>query len=193
MLNRFKALSFRNKIMITSASLLILFLIPVIAITFILRKTNTPPENTPPIQFEYCGTSLKELCILSFGRDGAGQAILNFHVPDRKFPAFYLIIKSAGAEHRYECKKSTDIKTSVFCSGEPLSLRQTVEISILANEDDRLLATGTFFIEAFLVSPQGTQAITAAAGQTTVSSTAPATASPVTETTAYPDPAYSYP
>lgn len=184
--------------MITSASLLILFLIPVIAITSILRKTSAPSEKASPIQFEYCGASLKELCILSFGRDGAGQAIINFHVPDRKFPAFYLIVKNAGAENRYECKKNAEIKTSVFCSGEPLSLRQTVEISLLANEDDRLLATGTFFIEAFLVSTQGTQApltegVRKATATPTISATEAATEAPIASDTVTPDSAYPYP
>ncbi len=152
MLSRFEELAPRNKIILAMTAGVVLFLIPLLLFTSILRRTNTAGVPTPAIKFEYCEAEPDALCILSFGRDGAGDAIINFFVPNKKFPDFYLIIKKAGTQSRYECTRNKQIKTSVYCIGDPLSLKQTIQIDIHANEDDRLLATGTFFLEAFLVS-----------------------------------------
>jgi hypothetical protein len=152
MLSRFEELTLRSRIILAMTVGVILLLIPALLFTFILRSTRTTSTPTPPIKFEYCEAEPDALCILSFGRDGAGQAIINFFVPEKKFPDFYLIIKKAGTASRYECIRNKQIKTSVFCSGEALSLKQTIQVDIHANDDDRLLATGTFLLEAFLVS-----------------------------------------
>jgi hypothetical protein len=156
MLNRFKSLPFKSRIMLAMTGALILCSIPVIGLTLLLRQNNTA-QPTDPIQFEYCGSTPTELCVLSFGRDGAGNALINFFVPNKKFPGFYLIVRKAGLEYRYVCQASSEIKTSVFCMGEPLSLKQTIQMDLFAQEDDGLLASGSFFIEAFLVSAQNFQ------------------------------------
>jgi hypothetical protein len=158
MLNRLKSLPFKNRIMIAVTGVLILCSIPAIGLAFLWKQNNTA-QPMDPIQFEYCGSTPTELCILSFGRDGAGNALINFFVPKKNFPGFYLIIKKAGLEYRYECQTNSEIKTSVFCIGEPLSLKQTIQVYLFAQEDDGLLATGNFFIEAFLVSAQNFQSI----------------------------------
>jgi hypothetical protein len=156
MLNRFKSLPLKNRILFAITGVLILCSIPVIGLTLLLRQNDTA-QPTDPIQFEYCGSTPTELCILSFGRDGAGNALINFFVPGKKFPGFYLIVRKAGLEYRYECQASSEIKTSVFCMGEPLSLKQTIQVDLFAQENDGLLASGSFFIEAFLVSAQNFQ------------------------------------
>jgi hypothetical protein len=156
MLNQVKASPFKNKVVIALAGILIC-LIPVIAISFLLRDTDPSAAENSTDTFEYCGTTPSELCVLSFGRDGAGNAIINFFVPNKNFPEFYLVVKKAGMESRYECQKSTEIKSSVFCIGEPLSLQQTIEVRMLAEDDQHTLTTGNFFVEALLVSAQSPQ------------------------------------
>jgi hypothetical protein len=152
MLSRFEALPLKIRIIVAITIGMSIFLIPVLLVTFSLRYTNALITPIPPIKFEYCEADPDALCILSFGRDGSGDAIINFFVPDKKFPNFYLLIKKAVTESRYECIQNNQIKTSVFCSGDALSLKQTIQIDIHANDDDRLLATDTFLLEAFLVS-----------------------------------------
>jgi hypothetical protein len=152
MLSRFEALPLNIRIIVAITIGMSIFLIPVLLVTFSLRHANALITPIPPIKFEYCEADPDALCILSFGRDGSGDTIINFYVADKKFPDFYLLIKKAGTESRYECIRNNQIKTSVFCSGDALSLKQTIQIDIHANDDDRLLATGTFLLEAFLVS-----------------------------------------
>lgn len=198
MLSRFDTLPLKNRLIVAITIGMILFSIPLLLFVFLVRRAATP--NTPvadPIEFAYCEAEPDALCILSFGRDGAGDAIINFFVPDKKFPSFYLIIKKAGAESRYECRRNSKIKTSVFCSGEPLSLRQTIQIDIHAKDDDRLLATGTFLLEAFLVSTSmaadsGTAVPTLEQPAVTLESTE--TSTPEISETSYPNlTAYPYP
>jgi hypothetical protein len=194
MLSRFEELTLRNRIILAMMVGVILLLIPALLFTFILRSTRTTSTPTPPVKFEYCEAEPDALCILSFGRDGAGQAIINFFVPDKKFPDFYLIIKKAGAESRYECIRNKQIKTSVFCSGEALSLQQTIQVDIHANDDGRLLATGTFLLEAFLISTPVVDGTGTAAGtlQEPATTRETETSTPEVSETLYPDP-YPYP
>ncbi len=115
-----------------------------------LQQPATPVAE--PVQFEYCGADLESLCVLSFGRDGDGNTIINLFVPERKFPAFYLnVIKTAG-ESRFECDKNKDVRTSVYCIGSPVSLNERIEIRLLSKKEDQLLAHGRFTITAFLLS-----------------------------------------
>jgi len=198
MLSRFDALSLKSRLIVAITIGMILFSIPLLLFVFLVRRAAMPvTPAADPIEFAYCEAEPDALCILSFGRDGAGDAIINFFVPDKKFPGFYLIIIKAGEESRYECRRNSQIKTSVFCSGEPLSLKQTIQIDIHANEDDRLLATGTFLLEAFLVSTpmaadSGTAAPTLEESAVTLEITE--TSTPEVSETAYPNPtAYPYP
>src|SRR5688500_15509433 len=128
--HRIKTLSLRSKLILVVTRLVVLVLLPVLTFNLLSTKAGAADDQTPPIQIQYCGASPAELCILSFGRDGAGNAIINFFVHDNKFPGFYLIVKSAGTENLYECRKNIEIKTSVFCTGEPLSLKQPIEINL---------------------------------------------------------------
>src|SRR5215207_4922291 len=111
MLSRFEALPLKIRIIVAITIGMSIFLIPVLLVTFSLRHANALITPIPPIQFEYCEADPDALCILSFGRDGAGDAIINFFVPDKKFPDFYLIVIKAGAQSRYECKRNSQIKT----------------------------------------------------------------------------------
>jgi hypothetical protein len=114
---------------------------------------ETPAEPIP--SFGYCGAELRELCILSFGRDANGNAIVNFFVPQRDFPDFYLRIRRLHGESVYVCVKNEETPTSVLCMGDVLHLNERVEIDVMAVEDFRLLARGTFTLKAILISPQG--------------------------------------
>lgn len=128
------------------------------------RRARLNAEQDPPVKLSYCEAEPKGLCILSFERGGPQNSFINFFVADRKFQDFYLIVQTEGRENRYECASNLKAGTNVVCSGAPLSLQQTIEISVFASEDNHLLGTGAFFIEAFLISaseaqPTGTATI----------------------------------
>jgi len=115
-----------------------------------LRQPVDPTAE--PILFEYCGADLVDFCVLSFGRDGDGNTIVNLFVPEKKFSAFYLNVIKATGESRFECDKSEDEPTSVYCIGGPVNLNERIEIRLLSKRGDQTLARGRFTITAFLIS-----------------------------------------
>lgn len=105
-----------------------------------------------PETFSYCGARLTDLCVVSFGRDAFGDTVVNLFVPSGHYPAFHLnIVRNTGVDI-YECVWSKIDETSVYCTGRALNLEEGVEIQILSDQDDLLLARGTFTVNAFLVT-----------------------------------------
>jgi len=119
------------------------------------RSQETPTPTAIPVGVGYCGAELTELCILSFGRDVDGNTVVNLFVPERDFPDFYLIASRMTGEYLFECLRSRNIPTSVYCVGSALNLGERVEFSVFAQEDDRLLAKGGLILKAFLISAPG--------------------------------------
>ena len=153
-----------KKVITVTAVFMVLFCGIIVMLILSSRRTNLNAEQDPPVKFSYCEAEPKELCILSFERGGPQNSFINFFVADRKFQDFYLIVKTEGRENRYECASNLKVRTNVVCSGAPLSLKQTIEINIFSSENNDLIGTGVFFIEAFLVSaseaqPTGTATI----------------------------------
>jgi hypothetical protein len=113
---------------------------------------KTPAPTLEPVSFGYCGARMTELCVVSFGRDDLGNAVVNLFVPRMRYPAFHLnVVRRSGAD-LYECTWSKIVETSVYCVGKPLNLGEGIEIQLLAKLDERLLAKGTFTVNAFLVA-----------------------------------------
>lgn len=202
MLNRLYAWPASKKIIVAIAGLLIVCTGFILVFALLLKNAEPANSEKAPIRFEYCEADPKDLCVLSFGRGGPQSSMINFFVVNKSFPNFYLIVKKAGTESRFNCIRNSEIKTSVLCSGPPLSLKQTIEINIHASRDDRLLAKGTFFIEAFLISTLNSQSTGTANIETQPSPSSEPTEPPALEsptpptptaegsTTAYPDPSY---
>lgn len=113
---------------------------------------GTPAPTLEPVSIGYCGARMTELCVVSFGRDALGNAVVNLFVPRMRYPAFYMnIIRRSGTDP-YECMWSKIEETSAYCIGKPLILGEGIEIQLLAKLDDRVLAKGTFTVNAFLVT-----------------------------------------
>ena len=113
---------------------------------------ETPAPTLEPETFSYCGARLSRLCVVSFGRDAFGDTVVNLFVPRMKYPAFHLnIVRKTGVDV-YECTWSKVDETSVYCTGKALNLDEGIEIQLLTKLDDRLLARGTFTVNAFLVT-----------------------------------------
>lgn len=166
---------FKRKILIFALAGIII--VALLAFTFwraLSSVSQTAAEVTvePPLRFGYCGAELRELCILSFGRDANGNAIINFFVPERDFPDFYLRINRFDGESVYVCLKNEEAPTSVLCMGDVINLNERVEISLMSTEEYRLLARGKFTLTAILIS---SQVWDAGASQTPISATPSAT------------------
>ncbi|MBL8080276.1 MAG: hypothetical protein JNM55_20065 [Anaerolineales bacterium] len=152
-----------KKIIAATAIFIVFFCGIIVVLILSSRRANLNAEQDPPVKFSYCEAEPKELCILSFERGGPQNSFINFFVADRKFQDFYLIVKTEGRENRYECASNLKVRTNVVCSGAPLSLKQTIEINIFSSENNHLIGTGVFFIEAFLVSASEAQPTATAA------------------------------
>ncbi|MBE0669815.1 MAG: hypothetical protein IH588_04435 [Anaerolineales bacterium] len=117
-----------------------------------LQKSASQVVSEPVFKITYCGAEPEALCVLSFGRDAEENLVVNVFVPERKFPDFYLKIKRITGESIYECEKNREVQTIVLCYGDMVNLQEKMEISLFAKADDRMLAAGTFTLNAILIS-----------------------------------------
>jgi hypothetical protein len=164
-----------NKWIVAAVIGTMLFALLTVFVWRILLLAQTEPDvaaRSSVLRIGYCGAELTELCILSFGRDADGNTVVNLFVPERDFPDFYLIASRVTGEYLFECSRSRNVPTSVYCVGSALNLGERVEFSVFAQEDDRLLAKGGLILKAFLISAPGMEA---GAGTETVTETATAT------------------
>ena len=120
-------------------------------VRFAVNQFTPDPTHEPPIEITYCGAIPEGICILSFGRDGSGDTIINLFVAPTDFPDFYLKVNKTSGEVIYECEKNEDVETSIYCIGEPVLLGEQVEITIFSIDGDIPIAYGKFAVTAILV------------------------------------------
>jgi hypothetical protein len=147
-----------NKWIVAAVIGTMLFALLTVFVWRILSLAQTEPDvaaRLSVLRIGYCGAELTELCILSFGRDADGNTVVNLFVPERDFPDFYLIASRVTGEYLFECSRSGNVPTSVYCVGSALNLGERVEFSVFAQVDDHLLAKGGLILKAFLISAPG--------------------------------------
>ena len=115
-------------------------------------RQDEPEPSVEPVEFGYCGERLNTLCVVSFGRDVFGNTVVNLYVPDNRYPPFHLMIVRLSGESRFECEMNDKVSTSVYCVGPALNLGEGLEIQMRADQNDQLLAKGTFSLTAFLMT-----------------------------------------
>lgn len=174
------------------AGILVLSLLAWFAVR-INRLQGTSRESSKLVSFDYCSEELTKLCVVSFGRDADGNTIVNLFVPEDDYPIFYLKVIRTSGENHYECDKNDDVKTSVYCTGDPLNLEERFDIQIVSVKDDQLLAQGRFTLTAFLITSQAAgnntpQAPTSETASSTQTNATPTT-SPATSITSTVTPA----
>jgi hypothetical protein len=116
---------------------------------------SLPQEETlePPGAVAYCGAELDQLCVLSFGRDAQGDALINLFVPEEEYPDFYLKVGRSTGEVWFDCVKLEEMPSSVYCLGPGLVLGERLQVELVSQEDNRrVLAAGTFTVRAILVA-----------------------------------------
>lgn len=126
---------------------------------FTPTSTTEEPTAEPYTTIQYCRNNPQELCLLSFGRDVYGNAVINVFIPDEEFPEFYLRIVRATDEIIYVCTKGEESST-IICKGDALNLGERVEIFVTSTESYQIIAQGTFLIKAIYISPEINQPAT---------------------------------
>lgn len=157
------------KLIALGASFVVLFaLIGTIVLDRILSS-----EPVPVIKMGYCGAVSEGVCILSFGRDLEGNMVISLFVPDRDFPEFYLQVKRAAVDGRYECYKNGEVPTNVYCVGDPIALQEKMEVTLVSIEDEQVLAAGNFILESVRLSPTQVFELPTATGTPATSTPSP--------------------
>lgn len=148
-------LTSNQKILLIAFALILLIGISIcIASILFFTPSSTTEEPTaePYTTIQYCRNNPQELCLLSFGRDIYGNAVINVFIPDKEFPEFYLRIVRATDEIIYVCTQSES--STIVCKGDALNLGERVEIFVTSTESYQIIAQGTFLIKAIYISPQ---------------------------------------
>jgi hypothetical protein len=193
-------LTSNQKILLILLALILLIGISIcIASVFFFTPASTTEEPTSGsyLTIQYCGSNPKELCLLNFGRDGYGNAIIHVFIPNDEFPEFYLRIIRATDEIIYVCIKNEGAAT-IVCKGDALLLGERVEIYITSAESHQIIARGIFIIKAIYILPP--EAEDNEAPQTNLPTASPTSTSVLNQTpsngtpTSTPDVSYpSYP
>ena len=63
-------------------------------------------------------------------------------------PEFYAQVTNRGATQRFRCERVEAVPTSAYCIGPRTPLGEPMELALYASQDDRLLAVGSFVVEA---------------------------------------------
>ena len=142
----------RKTILFILAGVIVLVLLAATWRIASLQKAASEVGFEPVLKIGYCGVEPDELCVLSFGRDAEEKLVVNLFAPVRRFPDFYLKIKRLTGESTYECERDKEVRTSVSCYGEMVNLQEKIEISLVAKEDEHLIAAGDFILKALLIS-----------------------------------------
>jgi len=154
-------LTTNQKILLVLFALILLIGISICIVSILFftpSSTTEEPTAKPYTTIQYCRNNPQELCLLSFGRDVYGNAVINIFTPDEKFPDFYLRIVRATGEIIYVCTQSES--STIICKGDALNLGERVEIFVTSTESYQIIAQGIFLIKAIYISPEINQPAT---------------------------------
>ena len=151
----------RNRLIAGLGLLAVFIIIGIIGIRLSLRS-RTPTEQagkrTLITELAYCNSNDIKPCIVSFGLYVDGRMRIDINTPSISYPNSYLTIGSASATNRYECKKKPDLPTQVVCTGAQMYPGEILQFTLIASDDDRVLAEGKFAIIGLLMFTPGPEA-----------------------------------
>jgi hypothetical protein len=151
----------RNRLIAGLGLLAVFIIIGIIGIRLSLLS-RTPTEQagkrTLIIELAYCNSNNLKPCIVSFGLYVDGRMRIDINTPAISYPNSYLTIGSASETNRYECKKKPDNPTQVVCTGPQMYPGEILQFTLLASDDDRVLAEGKFAIIGLLMFTPGPEA-----------------------------------
>ena len=149
----------RRRLFIILGVVGVVFIVACAAAIVLGARGLRPQEETPTAavvaELSMCDTNAYGLCVVSFGADSLNRMVINFKLPRRRFPAFYLQVGHAGASTRYECQVLEEVPISAYCTGPRTPLGDPIDIQVYAVQDDRLLASGTLVVAAIALPTPG--------------------------------------
>lgn len=155
MLSNFSTKQKIGALLIASIFILGFIFIFASAVRFAVNQFTSKPTPQDPLQVTFCDATPEGICILSFGRDVAGETLINLFVTPNTLPEFYMQVNKTSGTVVYACEKNEDVESSVYCVGEAVQLGEQVEIILISKDGDIPIATGKFIVTAILVLPQG--------------------------------------
>jgi hypothetical protein len=110
-------------------------------------RDQRPTPTPPPVAITRCDVNASGLCVVSFGTNMNNELVINM-VAAKDLPEFYAQVTNRGATQRFRCERVEAVPTSAYCIGPRTPLGEPIELALYASEDDRLLAVGSFVVEA---------------------------------------------
>jgi hypothetical protein len=142
------------------AGLLILAIFLLLAVILIVRFLqsrdggNGPQvgARSPIAELAYCGTEVRELCIVSFNQIVDGGMQVNIQTPRVFYPEILLTINRYGVESTYACEKVEPLANRVVCEGPPQVPGEVLQFKVIFREQGTLVAEGKFSIIGIAIS-----------------------------------------
>ncbi len=116
------------------------------SVTFIRGRLPTP--TAVPEAITLCDLDASGLCLLSFGTNINNELVINLQLSSEDFPPFYAQVSNRGTERRFRCEILEAAPSSAYCVGPRTPLGEPLDLSLRASKDDRLLAQGSFVLQA---------------------------------------------
>ena len=151
----------RNRLIAGLALLAVFIIIGIVGVRLSLRSQTTPEQagkRTLIAELTYCNSNNIKPCIVSFGLYVDGRMRIDITTPAISYPNFYLTISGANETNTYECQKMKDLPTQVACTGPQMYPGETLQFTIIAREDERVLAEGKVVIIGLLMFTPGPEA-----------------------------------
>lgn len=116
------------------------------AVKFVRGRLPTP--TSVPAAITRCDQDASGLCLVSFGTNINNELVINLELADEDFPPFYARVTNRGTAREFRCEIIKEAPSSAYCLGPRTPLGEPLELSLYASADDRLLAVGTFLLQA---------------------------------------------
>jgi len=189
---------------------LVFAILIVIGLRAIFPQTATDPATANQkhafAELGYCNASDVKPCIVSFATDTENHMLVNLITPRPTYPEFYLTIANDRIENHYECTRLKDVPTNILCTGPLMYPGEPLHFTLMASDDGRLLAEGSFNIIGLMlatpaIEPTSTEEATGTTtpetidlfGSTPISTDSIIFDSTATAATSYPNSSYPNP
>ena len=146
----------RNRLIAGIVAFLVVVLVGAGVWWFVRARNPSRQTNQRPfvVRLGYCGAEETRPCVASFSQGIRDKMLVEILIPSSAFPDFYLTISKAGEAYLYDCKKVGSSRTRVHCVGQQMQPGESLQFTIIATEENSVLAEGSFpIIGLLLVAP----------------------------------------
>jgi hypothetical protein len=98
-----------------------------------------------------CAEDDSDLCVANFGANNLNRMVINFLLPYKGYPLFYVKARNRDTVGVYACEVDESDPTIVRCTGARTPLGEAVDLEIYTTDGDGLIARGTFLVSAIAI------------------------------------------